>query len=104
MNLDTNGELVSGAKVVAASGTPEPLAASGRPIVEGTLVVTPLPGNTGAVYIGGPETDATATPPTGVAILHDVPNPVMVPVFDLSKVFVDAANNGEGISYFFREP
>jgi hypothetical protein len=96
------GELKSLQKVVAAAGTAEPLSAT--KVLAYGLVIKALAGNTEKVYIGG----ATVDDETGhVLAAGEVLKtsdllPSGVPV-DLSKVYIDSDENGEGVSVAYVE-
>jgi len=83
--------IYAGQKAVAAAGTDEALAAS-QALASG-VTVKALAANTGNVYVG-PEGVAAAT---GYVLAAG--ESVFIEVDDLAAVWLDAAVNGEGVSY-----
>lgn len=80
----------SGRKIVAAAGTAE---AIGGDVDCLELFVVADPDNAGNIYLGGSSIDNTGgkIPPGGVMPCGPC---------NLSEVYIDADNSGEGISYF----
>ena len=97
--VDANGQLrvslpaavYSGQKTVTAAGTAEPLAAS-QTLVSGVYIKA-LSGNTEDIFVG----PATVTAATGFVLAAD--DLVFLEIADLATVYIDAAEDGEGVSY-----
>jgi hypothetical protein len=98
--------LKTGKKTVASAGTAEALVASKTWVKK--LKIVALPGNAGSVYIGDSSVDDT----TGVELaagavweMADVAGAKGDDVleFDLNSIYVDAANNDDGVSYSYGE-
>lgn len=81
----------SGQKTVTAAGTAEALASS-QALLSGVYIKA-LAGNTGAVYVGN---SAVAAATGFVLAAGDL---VFLEIDDLATVYIDAAENGEGVSY-----
>ncbi len=91
--LDTApSSLASGSKTVAAAGTAEALATATTCV---QVAIQALASNTGNVYVGGSSVAAGA----GIALAAT--QSVVIPIDNLSKVYLDVDNNGEGVSYFY---
>jgi hypothetical protein len=82
------------AKAVTLAGSREALKSASF-VIRGEFDVFAKSSNTGSVYLGG--SDVTSS--TGVELVPARSIRLGVPgeYTDLSKVFVDAANNGEGV-------
>jgi hypothetical protein len=87
------GATISGQKVVTTAGTAVALG-TGR--VDGPIIVKALPANAGLVYIGGVNGDVTSSNGMPLAAGNLV---LFENVGDLADVWVDAAVNGEGVSW-----
>lgn len=102
-------QLGHGRAVVAASGTEVQLDADSGILVS-DVWITPLDGNTGVVVVGGPGVTAGADDTTRTGVALPVPStalsvaPLHLEVDDLGKVWVDAKDNGDGVSFTYREP
>lgn len=90
VSIPGSTSLSSGRKTVAAAGTAE---AIGGDVDCLELFVVADPDNAGNIYLGGSGVDNTSgkLPPGGV---------MQCGPCNLSEVFIDADNSGEGISYF----
>ncbi len=87
----------SGQAKVAVPGTPVPLTATR---MCKTLLVSPLPGNAGSVFLGGSDVSSTV----GFVIARPLAaSPVQVipvtGVTDADQVMLDAATAGDGVSW-----
>lgn len=89
--------LKAGNKTVTAAGTPEALSPTSVPAFK--IAISALPTNTGNVYVGDENVDATA-PQKGVRVAAAFP-PLILEIGDLSQVYIDAAVNGEGVSFTY---
>lgn len=92
VTLTENTTITSGTKTVTTSGT---AVALGSSTAINSVVITALLTNTDMVVIGGSTVDITTNPGNqlyaGSSIIIEIDN--------LSKVYVDAAVNGEGVSF-----
>jgi hypothetical protein len=81
---------------VAAAGTAQPLSATSIPASR--VLVTAKSSNTGSVYLGAENVNSTSY---GVILAAGDAQPLdavsELNVYDLSKIFIDADNNGEGV-------
>jgi hypothetical protein len=84
----------TGQKTVSAPGTREALAATAVAVEAGVLV-KPIATNAGTVYLFLNETDTVGWPMPGDG------SSLFVEINDLSKVFVDAANAGDGVVFIY---
>lgn len=104
-------QIKTGQKTVATAGTQLPLTTT--KVMASGLVITALAGNTGAVAIGDADVDmgtghvlaAGASLDVGELLARIAPksesnDPVVV---DLSKLYVDAATNGDKVSFSYWE-
>ncbi len=94
VNVQPGSSIGSGQTVVAAAGTRVQLTATSTPIL--SVTVKALSTNTGIIYVGGDDVSA--------AIGLELINPgesASVDVDNLTDVWIDAAVNGEGVSYIF---
>lgn len=80
-----------GQKAVTTAGTAEALGST-QALKKGVLVKA-LSTNTGKVYVGGEDVDSA----TGFEL--DFGDMTYIEIDDLAKVYVDAAEDGEGVSY-----
>jgi len=80
-----------GQMAVTAAGTAEALA--GTQALRRGVLVKALSTNTGKVYVGGEDVDSA----TGFEL--DFGDMTYIEIDDLAKVYVDAAEDGEGVSY-----
>ncbi len=87
----------SGQTVVAAAGTRVQLTATSTPIL--SVTVKALSTNTGIVYVGGADVSAA----NGLELINPGES-VSVDVDNLTDVWIDAAVNGEGVSYIYLVP
>ena len=81
----------NGQKTVASAGTAEPLAAS-QALVSGVYIKA-LATNTDAVYVGDSDVDAAG----GFVLAPG--ELVFLEIADLASVYIDAAEDAEGVSY-----
>ena len=80
-----------GQKTVAAAGTAEAVVSSETDY--NMVQINALPTNTGNVYIG----DSSVSSSTGYVL--DAGDTIILPIKDLSTIYVDADTAGEGISW-----
>ena len=80
----------SGQKTVAAAGTAEVLGSS---TATQSIIVKALAGNTGNIYVGG----SGVTSSNGFVLAAG--DTVSIDTDNLSDVYIDADNSGEGVSY-----
>lgn len=83
--------ILNGQKTVASAGTAEALAASTQ--VESGIRIKALSDNAGDVYVGDAAVDSSSGFPLSVG------EEVFIEVDDLAKIYIDAANNGDGVAY-----
>lgn len=104
MSLSSDLKIVAGQKAVTAAGTPEPLATGERENVRvRSVTIRAHTGNGGFIYIG----DDTVASTTGYVLSPGETVTLEVEAreweagasINLSRVLVDAAVNGEGVSY-----
>lgn len=88
---DAPSTLVHGQNTVAAAGTEEDLATTQA--LEQGVYVKALAANTGLVYVGS----GTVSSADGYEL--SAGEQVFIPVADIATVAIDAAVNGEGVSY-----
>lgn len=74
------------AKQGVASPSPDGVLVSGRA------------GNTGTVYIGGPTVTNASGSRQGLPLFQGGMTPIRYPASDVSKIFVNADTNGDGVS------
>lgn len=79
-------------KTVTAAGTAEKLSATSVPCSQ--VTIKSLSTNSGIVYVGNADVSST----TGYE-LAAANSEVTIPIDDASKVYVDVASNGEGVSW-----
>lgn len=86
----------SGSKTVAAAGTRERLVSSRTPA---SWIIFQPTGSGGAVYVGGSAVSSTAgnTMSAGDSIMFPPVSDIMP--YDLYEIWVDAANNGDGVKF-----
>lgn len=84
--------MVHGQVTVTTPGTAEPLAEEETPLYR-CVFIRALSTNTGIVYVGGEDVDSDSGHELEVGDL------IAVEVADLSTVYVDAAEAGEGVSF-----
>lgn len=94
-----------GRKTVAAAGTAERLSTASVGVR--SVVIVPLPDNTGLVVVGASTVDATATSERGIPLSVDGTDGVQSITLsagdgfdDLREIWVDAANNDDGVAFF----
>jgi hypothetical protein len=87
---------ISGQTTVAAAGTEVVLAAAGTR-ANGPVAVRALSGNTGVIYIGNAG-DGTVSSSSGYQLAQG-DQIIFAYVGDLSSIMVDAATNGDKVSW-----
>lgn len=80
-------------KTIAAAGTRERLIAVTTPCTGVTIKA--LAGNTGDVYVGTSDVDATH------GIILDAGEAISFDIDDAYKIYLDVSVNGEGVSYLY---
>lgn len=93
---NTVKSLGHGVKVVAAAGTDEALAAH-TPCQ--WVTVQAQTDNTGLIAVGTSGVDATEA--TGTGVILEAGDSTTILIDTLSKVFIDATVNGEGVRYTY---
>lgn len=91
-----------GAQVVTTAGSPEALnadAGGGREMCR-TVLITALAANLGAIHVGGSTIAAGRGTPLFAGDTMTFP-PHEMNIHDLQHIFLDADNDGEGVSYTF---
>lgn len=88
-----------GRAVVASSGTA--VALSTTPNVVTAVQITALPTNSNKVWVGGPTVKAAVGQERGMPL--DASDSFYMEVADLSRVYVDAITNGEGVTYVYTD-
>jgi len=96
VDVQPGSAIGSGQQVVAAAGTRVQLSATSVPIL--SVTVKALATNTGDIYIGGANVAA------GNGYILASGEPVSLDVDDLADVWIDAAVNGEGVSFIYVVP
>lgn len=87
--------LKGGRKVCTVGGTAEKLAAVETAC--GGVLIQALRTNSGNVTVGGPDVDSTPGTENGIELVPGQSQ--FIPIDDISKVWIDADNNGEGVQY-----
>lgn len=87
--------LLSSAKTVVSAGTAEALSATSQRAK--TVTIVAKAGNTGQVYVGGP--DVAPTTNGGLAPGDGIVIPA-VTWLDLAEVYIDADVSGEGVDFY----
>jgi hypothetical protein len=88
-----------GRAVVAASGTAVQL--STTPNIVTAVQVTALPTNTNLVWVGGPTVKAAVGQERGTPLSEL--DTFYMEVADLSRVYIDAITNGEGVTFTYTD-
>lgn len=68
------------------------------------IMITALPSNVGVVMVGGSDVLATSGSEKGIALANMTKEqnfPIEIKIEDLSKVFIDAVNAGDGVSFAY---
>jgi hypothetical protein len=94
-------------KKVATAGTAVSLRAAGTDETDPNhvrrITIYPLPSNAGPVTVGDSAVVATSGSETGAVILKPPATGAAVPVVlhqqDLSSIYINAANNGDGVAF-----
>lgn len=92
---------------VTSAGTRVPLSAT--PIYTPWVKIQALTGNAGVVYLGGDDVSATkcismsktASDNSNIVELSDIKLRGMSQDFDLSKIYIDAANSNDAVNVFY---
>jgi len=87
----------NGRKTITAAGTPERVTDQETPC--SGVYLQALSANTGLIYWGRDERQAKSD----VGVELDVGAPIWIPINDLSKLWLDAAVNGEGVCWVILE-
>ncbi len=87
----------SGRAAVTTAGTPVQLSSS--PIMSTKLYITSPASNGGYIYVGGATVSAVGGSEQGVLLTPT--GSVTLDISDLSKVWIDATEDGEGVSYTY---
>lgn len=88
-----------GRATVTTSGTAVALTSSAQHV--SAVTITALPTNTGLVWIGGPNVKAALGSQRGTPLSAN--DSFYIAVADLSQVYVDAATNGEGVTFTYTD-
>ena len=91
------GNLVDGRKTVTTGGTAVQLLAASTPCT--SVAVTALSTNTGIVVVGASTVVAAAGTRRGVALTAG--QTASLDINDVSKLWIDATVNGEGVSFAY---
>lgn len=87
--------MTGGRKVVTTGGTREQVVTSETPC--SAVVVQALRTNSGNVMIGGSDVDVTVGSENGLDLTPG--QTAVINLQDLSILYIDADNNGEGVNY-----
>lgn len=87
--------LTDGRKTVTVAGTPVQLVSSETPCA--AVIVQALRTNAGHIAVGGANVKLTAGSEAGISITAG--QPLTLDVNDARRVWIDADNSGEGVSY-----
>jgi len=87
----------SGKKVITTAGSPEALVDDPTPCAY--VDVQAYFGNAGNIALGDSSVDASATLNTGTGVILQPGGSYTIHVDDLSKVFLDVLNNGDGVRF-----
>lgn len=85
---------IHGTKTVVTAGTPLQLVATAGTVYASVIVIVPLRANTGAAYAGFSPTPLTQHVVVPWSISANEGRKI-----DLSTIWVDTANNGEGVAW-----
>jgi hypothetical protein len=96
-NLAPASILSQGHKEVATSGTAVVLQDAPDPTTCKWVIITAKLTNTGLIYVGGP--NVLVATPKGTPL--SAGDSVIIPVLDLSAVFIDAVVDGEGVTFTY---
>ena len=97
VSLSSDTTIAQGTKVVTDAGTPEALAASATPCKR--VDVQALHTNTDMVVVGGAGVIAAVGTRTGIALAAG--QTYSFSIDDLSKVYIDAVVDAEGVSFTY---
>ena len=90
------GSLISGKKVVASAGTAEALAADNGKRYK-TFTIVAETDNSGRIFVGGSDVDSSTN--SGLAA-GAVLSLVSSHGWLLSEIYIDAAQNGDGVDFY----
>lgn len=88
-----------GEQSVTAAGTAEALSATSVECI--WVIITAKAANTGSVYFGGSTVDATRGTPLLPGESAGIPGITPYNLYDLALIYVDAAVNGEGVTFTY---
>lgn len=91
-------------KTVSVAGTQEPLSAT--PVFTSFVRIRAIPGQGGTVYWGGSDIDNQGDPLAAGEFI-DLPAPILSNLqeeYDLSKIYIDASANGNGVIVTYAFP
>lgn len=95
--MSSFGNILNGRKVVATAGTPLQIIAANTAIKR--VLITALTTNTGVIAIGGSNAVRAAAGSENGLVIKNTSQPIELLQEDLSKVWIDASVNGEGVTY-----
>ncbi len=90
--LFTPSSIGNGSKVVETAGTAVPLAAS---TACRKVIITAKQANAGVIWVGGVDIESGVGKP--LVPLQDIE----ILVDDLAKIYIDASQNGDGVTYIY---
>lgn len=96
--IPTGTTIGAGRKTVTTAGTAEKLIAASTPCRK--VILTAIPTNTGTVAIGDSSALATAGSERGVQLIGSFAREE-IEIDDVSKIWIDASTNGEGVSFTY---
>ena len=105
MSYSADLKLVTGQRVVTAAGTPEALIETPANVKEARVklvIIRAHTGNGGDIYVGANNSVASTTGyilTAGETVELDVSDEEYDVRLDLTQIWIDADNNGEGVSY-----
>lgn len=88
-----------GRAVVTSSGTAVPI--STDPLIVTAVTITALPTNTNLVWVGGPSVKAAVGQERGMPL--DASDSFYIEIADLSRIYIDAITNGEGVTWIYTD-
>ena len=101
VNPRSEKTLVTGQKLVAAAGTQLPLLAAKKLVWK--CKIRALTTNAGAVFVGDSTVDAATGYPLAAGVELDLDDLLgeSGDIIDLSKIYVDAATNADGVAFIY---
>lgn len=93
------GAIGDGSKSVTTAGTAEPLVGASVPCKK--VWIQADGNNTGDIFIGGSTVDNTRGIHLEIHQANKAHNILEIEIDDLQKIFVDAENNGEGVTFTY---